>query len=268
LHCPYRPPPPFDTRFQNDGRYATGRRVTLSQERFVARDAVPVMSQLGGRDDYDYYVAAYDGCVAAADYLVARLVAELRRLELEDETVVVVTADHGESLGEEGAFFTHGDVLNPSAVHVPLVLRLPRAAHAGARVAGAVSLVDLAPTLLELAGVSPVRMAPVGRSLAPCFAEPARCAGGLAYSSAPRARQRSVATEQWFLRCGRESPCQLFDFADPASDRSGEYPAEAARLEAALAEWLRRYPEGEGPLGIETLDPETRAALEQLGYLH
>jgi choline-sulfatase len=103
-------------------------------------------------DAYRHLPDAYDGEVAYADELVGRLVRSLRAAGRLDRVVLAVTADHGESLGEHGEQ-EHGFFLYRGAVHVPWIVRLPRAAHAGTRVKGPVAQVDIAPTLLELAGV-------------------------------------------------------------------------------------------------------------------
>ena len=68
-------------------------------------------------------------------------------------TVVVVTSDHGESLGDHGEWFDHGSTLYDEVLRVPLVVRLRDGGGAGARVGCQVGLVELAPTVLTLAGV-------------------------------------------------------------------------------------------------------------------
>jgi choline-sulfatase len=93
---------------------------------------------------------AYYGMVSYFDHQVGRLTSELERLGLSDDTVVVVTSDHGEMLGEHGMWFKR-TYFDPSAA-VPLLFRGP-GADAGQRVSRTVSLVDLFPTLLDLAGL-------------------------------------------------------------------------------------------------------------------
>jgi arylsulfatase A-like enzyme/Flp pilus assembly protein TadD len=107
----------------------------------------------------------YDGEVAWTDELVGRLDQTLARLGLSPETLLVLTSDHGEGLGEHGETL-HGFFAYQSTLHVPLILRGP-GLRAGLRVAGLTQSVDLYPTLLELAGLAPPAAAPLaGRSLA------------------------------------------------------------------------------------------------------
>jgi arylsulfatase A-like enzyme len=106
---------------------------------------------------------AYDGGVAYADAMFGRFVADLKARGLYDRLVIVVLSDHGEELGEEGRF-GHGESLGDESLHVPLIVRLPGGAPM--RVEAQVSLLDVLPTLLELAGASAPATAE-GRSLVP-----------------------------------------------------------------------------------------------------
>ncbi len=104
----------------------------------------------------------YDSSVATVDAEVGRLIDEIRASGLSGRTLVIVTSDHGEALGEDGrAGHSYLDDYN---LMVPLILELPGASHAGAVVDTQVRLVDLMPTVLDVVGIEPT--APVdGRSL-------------------------------------------------------------------------------------------------------
>jgi len=108
---------------------------------------------------------AYDEGVRQADTDLGMSLAALRKLDSFEHTVVIVTSDHGEALGEAG-HLGHQHNLDEGLVHVPLVVRLPGAAQAGRRIDADVSLVDILPTVLTLAGaVIPADVD--GRSLVP-----------------------------------------------------------------------------------------------------
>jgi arylsulfatase A-like enzyme len=94
---------------------------------------------------------AYDDEIAWADVHLGRLLAELRSEGTLDRTVVAATSDHGEGLGEHGET-THGFFLYRSTLRVPLLVRYPPAVKAGTRVEGPVTLADVLPTVLSLAG--------------------------------------------------------------------------------------------------------------------
>src|SRR6185503_20234795 len=94
----------------------------------------------------------YDGEIAYADEIVGRFLDRLNANGLLDRAIVAVVSDHGEGLGDHGEA-EHGLLLYREALRVPWIVRLPGSAHAGTRIAGAAGLVDVAPTLLALAGV-------------------------------------------------------------------------------------------------------------------
>ncbi len=96
----------------------------------------------------------YDGAVAYADASFGVLLAGLEARGRLDDAVVVVLSDHGEELGEEGAFH-HRYALSDLTLHVPLLIRLPRGEHGGRRVTGLTELTDVLPTVLELVGAAP-----------------------------------------------------------------------------------------------------------------
>ncbi len=121
LHAEYRPRPPFTRLFTQPG--VTPRDVDL-----------------------------YDAELRANDEAFGKLLALLKQLGLYESTLIVVTADHGEEFGEQGAW-RHGHTLNQGLLHVPLIVKLAGRAPAARRVTTPVSSVDLLPTLLDLAGL-------------------------------------------------------------------------------------------------------------------
>jgi arylsulfatase A-like enzyme len=158
-HFPYAAPAPFYARYTDPayrGRFKYHKPVGL------AFDAPP------DPDDVKQIRALYDGSVAAIDDAVANVLRTLERLKLADDTIVVVTADHGEMLYDHGHGQGHGDHLfGDEGTHVPLVVYDPRT-KSPRREARVVRDVDLAPTLYELLGVD----APAdldGRSFAPAL---------------------------------------------------------------------------------------------------
>ena len=92
----------------------------------------------------------YDSEIGYADHHIGKLLAEVDDLGLRDSTFVALTADHGESLGEHG-YVGHGRRLFEGIVHIPLILRYPGTIPAGRVIPEAASLLDLTPTVLELA---------------------------------------------------------------------------------------------------------------------
>lgn len=157
-HFPYAAPAPYYQRYTDPsyrGRFRYHKPNVLGQD--------------GALDDADVRQVRglYDGAVAAIDAAAGRILDELRSRGLDDNTIVIVTADHGEMLYDDGHGQGHGDHLfGDQVVHVPLAIRAPRAGHRV--VSDVVRDVDLAPTILELLGAPPASFGGMdGRSLKP-----------------------------------------------------------------------------------------------------
>ena len=121
-HAPYTPPAPFDTAFAAKGGDPGPALPVVSAFHggIPKRWAVPGQRRLG------YYVAQYDGEIATVDAEVGKVLQALSA-GLRERTVVVLTSDHGESLGEHDYYFDHGEDLFDPSLRVPLLVSLPGA---------------------------------------------------------------------------------------------------------------------------------------------
>jgi arylsulfatase A-like enzyme len=217
----------------------------------------------------------YDAEIAFADAQLSRLLGEIGRRGLGGDLVVAVTADHGESLGEHGEW-THGVFLYQSTQHVPLILTGSRVRAAGARVQAAVPNLDLAPTLLTLAGV-PLEAMPALRARSLLAAD-----GTLDEPSAGRAihlesfgpyyayRWRALRALLWRGHKLVEGVrLELYDLeADPEESRDLAAIDEARVLE--MRGLLQAHADRPRPSGwTRRREPESaeRAQLEALGYV-
>ena len=150
-HSPYLPPPPFDRMFYS-GDETDPTKHSMEPVFAFAPFAEFFRSWMPpGITDAEYVVAQYDGELAYMDACIQRLFTRLDELGLAESTVVVVTADHGETLTEHDCYFDHHGLYEPT-LHVPLIIRSPGRLPAGQRVRGFTLEQDLVPTLLELMG--------------------------------------------------------------------------------------------------------------------
>ncbi len=104
------------------------------------------------KDNAERLRRKYAGEVGYTDQMVGHLLGELERLGLDDTTIVVVTSDHGEEFAEHGNFF-HSHTVYDEVIRVPIILRAPGLVRPGQRIEDQLSLIDLAPTLLDLVGI-------------------------------------------------------------------------------------------------------------------
>jgi arylsulfatase len=148
-HAPYAPPPPWDTAFM-DASARGGPALPVVPD---FHGGIPKRWAVAGQRRLGYYVAQYDGEIAAVDAEVGQVLEALKGAGLWQRTVVALTSDHGESLGEHGYYFDHGEDLFDPSLRVPLLMRVP-GGRAGAHAGVLASTLDLVPTLLDAVKVS------------------------------------------------------------------------------------------------------------------
>jgi arylsulfatase A-like enzyme len=145
VHYDYAPPPPYDRMFD------PGYVGDLTSENYIRNPRIH-----RGMDprELDHVRALYDGEIRFTDDHLGRLIARLRELGVLDDTIVVVTSDHGDEFFEHG-LKGHAVSVFDEVVHVPLVIRYPRRIPAGLRIDEQVRLMDVPATILGLANVPP-----------------------------------------------------------------------------------------------------------------
>jgi len=220
----------------------------------------------------------YEAEVAYTDALVGGFIEELTSRGLLEESVVVVTSDHGEGLGDHGEVF-HGFFVYDSTVHVPLILRLPGQVAAGTTVAEAVSHVDIVPTLLDLAGLE-IPDAIQGRSLLPTLVE--RAEGATVADTEPMVYAESFYPLHHYgwapLRVLRstsykyiEAPTrEVYDLRTDPGEESNLADVDrriTGPMARALVDMAARLEEGAVAVEAPDLDEQTLAQLRALGYL-
>lgn len=215
----------------------------------------------------------YDAEVAATDAALGRLLDELRELGREEDTVVVVASDHGESFGEHGEL-GHGSLLSEVVLRMVLIVRAPTLDAEPRRIPQVVRSVDLLPTLGELLRLDLRGLPLQGRSLVPAMRGARIDLPAFSHAtstSGPAGELRSVRNGQWRYVAQARGPGRwLFDLeSDPSESRdvAALHPALVARFEELLAQQsaqdsaLReRFPPRS--LGARPPDPDLR----RLGY--
>jgi arylsulfatase A-like enzyme len=145
VHYDFTPPAPYDRLFDPDYQgWVTGRDFFFDDR---------IGPQMDSRD-LAHLIALYDGEIAWTDTFLARIRERLEQAGILDDTLIVVTSDHGTEFFEHG-WKGHRTTLYDEVLHVPLVVRYPARVPAGVRVAAQSRSVDVAPTILDLCSVAP-----------------------------------------------------------------------------------------------------------------
>ncbi|MFB3881820.1 MAG: sulfatase [Armatimonadota bacterium] len=185
--------------------------------------------------DLQYLVDLYDGEIHHTDRYLGLFFEWLLAQPWPRDTVIAITADHGEGLGDHGAI-THGGSPYRSAVHVPLILFSRDGRWGARRVREPVALTDLMPTLLELAG-APVPADLAGRSLLPLM-EGERQQVRPVFAESRGAALMARDERSWYLTYRGERPEELYDvLADPEQTHNiaASSPVELSRMRRAMA---------------------------------
>ncbi len=211
----------------------------------------PIPDSLARQLKHGYYAA-----VSYTDAQIGKVLDELERQGLRQNTIIVLWGDHGWKLGEHGEWCKHSNVENDT--NAPLLLSVPGMKNAGKQTSALVEFVDIYPTLAELAGL-PLPAHLEGTSVKPVLDDPARQWKPAAFSQYPRQKQLmgySMRTERYRLTVwvnrndhAKVDATELYDHqTDPQENTNiaGE-PANAALVKQLLEQWRQGW-KGAKPL--------------------
>ncbi|MFH1739603.1 MAG: sulfatase [bacterium] len=286
-HVPYYPPEPFDNQF-------------IDKKAAYLRDlARPLLPERGPekweRMSKDYYRDRYDGGVSYTDSQVGRVVSTLKDLGLSDKTLVVVAADHGESLGEHSIYFAHISLYEP-VVRVPLIFSWPGRIPEGRPISEVCGNVDIYPTVLDLLDIdTPNGLS--GQSLLPIWSGQTAGRGTAlsehvvhaaiswrtedwTYIYQPIASKtnrdslpkmwRSGPLGAWTSRALREELYNWKDDPNESQDLSTSSPEKLKQLRADCLDWIeacdKAWETGD-PLRWRDVDADRLMDLGNLGYV-
>jgi arylsulfatase A-like enzyme len=217
-------------------------------------------------EDLAYVVGLYDGCINYVDDMLAEFFENLKERGIYDETLIVVTSDHGEEFLEHGGFM-HQQQGFEEIIQVPLIIKFPGGAFAGVRVSHLATMTDIMPTVLDIVGIEPNDRAQ-GVSLMPMV-----LGGGALYDAV---HVLSVLRTPRFSYFGKDQALYDLD-ADPGqhvnlrdASEHGTRVVEAAKRLAELQdrdrELKRQFQQSRVGQAMD-LSPEEIKELQALGYL-
>lgn len=262
-HFPYVPPAPFN------GRYA-GRRPAMTQDDLEA-DQYALTSGDGNAPRYrPHCVSQYDGGIAYLDKQIGDVVTWLKRRGAYDNTMIVVTSDHGEAFGERHRV-GHANSPYQNLLHVALVVKYPRQARRGTE-QRPVSLTDVAPTILQTAGIA-IPAAMQGSSLTEAgdrdiFGETFPCPVVHSPDCPNGCTARAIFSWPYKFITTSNGRRELFDLGqDPVESHNlyVQQPERAAQMADRLGLWIKGMPQQSRE--THTLSPEDLRRLKSLGYV-
>ncbi len=289
-HFPYAAPEPLTDRFEGDAYFEPDEQLEIKDVPIRQMAGIGTDQVLNGRTDLAYYKARYDAEIAYADAQVGHLLDFMGDRGLLENTLTILTSDHGESLGEHSYYFDHGRFGFQPGLRVPLVFHYPGALEPHVD-PDPVELIHLSPTILDFAGVELeddrwMQGRSLSARLESASAEGVRPAFSQAGYATERKWQQIVQDRRFKLMNviagdeqrwvgGKGVFLTLYDLEnDPGEtvDVMEQFPEAAERLQRSLDQiWSAESFSAlvdEGATSPEReMDDETRRQLKALGYL-
>jgi arylsulfatase A-like enzyme len=301
VHAPYLPPKPFVSKFSKSVEGAASDVELNARLNAIARKESPLFFELFERGEFSRMgelnltpedvgkanlqrlIDLYDAEISYADSQIGAFVEDLSASGVLDRTLVIITADHGEGFLDHGRLFHSGDLVYDELMRVPLIMRYPRVIQPGTCIDAPVRLIDVMPTVLEIAEAGGAREPSggpkpemKGRSLLGLFLGDERelmaRENGDVYCEG--AFVACVRTSRWkYIDSKGHDSIELYDLmADPGEKVNliAQMDEQAQRMASILegyAEQVRQYTEShQGPTPIAVSD-DTRKRLRSLGYV-
>jgi len=286
-HATYEPPEEYAAPFMSDSLYdATELRLNEDNSNFHGGVAGRYWRRNGEQSELGWYVANYDGEIAFTDDQIGILLDEIERMGLLSNTAVMITADHGESLGEHQYFFEHGWFPYNACGWIPWVVYWPEMPNPGSRIAYPSSLLNLVPTVVEIMGWEIEDADFHGNSVVPVISGQVQTVdphvvieggeGGLRWHEFLRA----VQDERWKLvyvpseryqGMMQGTELELYDVVEDPMETvnlADAHPDIVTRLKRELARIISTTgPIAEAPSRQPRYSPEELRSLRSLGYI-
>jgi arylsulfatase A-like enzyme len=276
IHSPYKPPPPYNRIF-HDFTYtghlfpSTGTLMKVAGNELQLND-----------EDLRHFIALYDGGIRYTDEKIGEFLSYLSELALIEQSLIIITSDHGEEFKEHGGVL-HRQLYYRPELHVPLIIRIPKYPKKQIRLNELVQSIDLLPTILDIAGLHSHPKAQ-GRSLLPLIKRkknflyrffwrvfhPFRRDSHTSFAENIKDRKYSIIADDYqMIHHTPSRSMQLFNIkVDPLAQNNIAKDHDT-RLERLLSEYQETYSgiPGYSEMPHIELDEQTREQLKALGYL-
>ncbi len=267
-HGPYRPPAEFERMYPSGNEHSP-----VKPEGFM--DLSEEQRKLDSIDP-DVLISRYKGEVTYLDSELGRLFDHLKKLNIFDNTIIILVSDHGESMTEKDIFFCHAGLYN-TVTHVPFIMYHKNKLPGGLVIKSETSSIDIFPTVLGLAGVEYPAEKINGKSLVPLFDNPELETHPFIVTEAVSGVIRAVYKSGYkYIRPFKKDWAVKEDHLfKPWTDYKEENDLRNSQPELALGlkELLKKWVRAALALKLDSkqrkdLDSKTEKALRQLGYLN
>jgi arylsulfatase A-like enzyme len=268
-HLPYEPPPEYRAYVNPNytGIFNSGNYFVENMDSVIAAFRNGTFTQ----QDRQHMIDLYDGEILYTDEEIGRIFAFLREAGIWNNTIVIITADHGEGFFEHGRISHSRDLYN-ELLHVPLIIHIP--AVGSGIVEHSVCLTDLAPTVLDILNISkPVSFE--GSSVIPaiysknwlhlCYSEAVLTDPGEPYYD-----KKSVQSNRWKLILNtNNNSSELYDLSSDSWEHKNvvnDYPDVASELNMSLLTWMNTKTVSDNTTAVMEPNSELKKQLKALGY--
>jgi arylsulfatase A-like enzyme len=273
-HGPYRPPYPYNETFIGDKYFDWNKSIPLnldSSKPFGSYGLIPYYVIDRNITNPDYYISQYDGEIRFVDNEIKRLLLSLEDLGLAQNTIIIITADHGEYLGERNVFFNHGGCPYDIMIKVPLVIRVPKTTLKNKIIDAQVRSIDIMPTILDILDI-PLNNKIDGASLESLISGK----GNFSHYAIGAWKNEfenfmSIRTNEWkFIYDFNNQTEKLYNLKeDPKETKNvvNEEPEIAENLKLKLSRWMSKAWEKLSEPEKAEISEEMKEKLKALGYL-
>jgi arylsulfatase A-like enzyme len=267
-HSPYKPPYPFNEMFKEKSN-KTSKHIPIGNGK--EPNIIPNWVAIDRITDVNYYISQYDGAIAYTDFYIGKLLDKLKILGLDKDTLIILTSDHGESIGEHDYYFQHG-FLYDQLLKAPLIIKGPGITK-GKVINKQVKLIDIMPTILAFLKIK-VNNKIEGVDLLPLIYDDNNYTGNEYVFSetfdCDKLNLKSIRTPEWKLiyNIGLDK-YELYNLKIDPEEITNLVDIDKEKfifLKTKLEKWMNRPKPNIIP-PTKPLDENTKRNLRYLGYL-
>jgi len=197
-HAPYQPSLPYSRRYFLDKHNSPDKKIPIAKEDKDILGFIPKYVAQEQITSVNYYRCNYDGKIRLVDEQIGTLLSGIKKMGLDKKTLVVLISDHGEALGEHNLYFQHVYTLYDELIKVPLIIKYPGFIPKKRIIGEQVKLLDVMPTILDLAGIKGYHRLE-GESLLPVILGKSDYSGKEVFGTACRKIMYSLRIGGWKL---------------------------------------------------------------------